>query len=113
MKISSLVLAATMLAAMPVIAGAQTATPQNQSGPGISPTAPGGKDPALGIESGNVKGKPSQSAVPGGANNTSTTGSGMKSNTTGNMGTPGANNNEGRKDSMTPGARPNEGSKKQ
>ena len=69
-------LVAAIIAALP-IAGAfaqSSPAPANQSGPGVSPTAPSPTDPSSAAESGNTKGIPERGTmrtVPG------TTGSGM------------------------------------
>lgn len=56
---------AAFLTALPIASAlAQSApSPANQSGPGLSPTAPSPTDPSAAAESGNVKGIPERGTV--------------------------------------------------
>jgi hypothetical protein len=77
-----------MLAMAPAASFAQSSpSPNNQSGPNVSPTTPSPTDPGAGADSGNSKGIPER-ATPGttGAGTGMGTGmgsSGTRSNTTG------------------------------
>jgi hypothetical protein len=60
MKLKSIMLAAGLLA-VPAIALAQSApSPNNQSGPGVSPSAPAPTDMGTGSETGNTKAVPAR-----------------------------------------------------
>ena len=65
-----------LIAAVPTAAAlAQSApAPSNQSGPGVSPTAPSPTDPSTASESGNTRGLPERGTV---TNVPETTGSGV------------------------------------
>lgn len=82
MNIKSIVLAATVIAAVPALAHAQSApSPNNTSGAGVSKTAPAPTDPALGNESGNTKGMPERATRSGTMQpSAGTTGSGANTN---------------------------------
>jgi hypothetical protein len=63
MKIKTLVLATSVLAAASGTAFAQSApSPSNQSGPGVSPTSPAPTDPGA-SETGNTRGVPSRGTL--------------------------------------------------
>jgi hypothetical protein len=87
MKLTTVILAASMLALAPAAAFAQSSpSPNNQSGPSVSPTAPSPTDPAAGADQGNTKAIPER-ATPG------TTGAGTGMGTGGSMGRSGAGTN--------------------
>lgn len=63
MKLSTLVLATSMVIA-PAMAFAQSSpAPANESGPGVSPTTQQPTDQGSGSETGNVKGTPSRGTM--------------------------------------------------
>jgi hypothetical protein len=77
MKLTTVILATSMLALAPAASFAQSSpSPNNQSGPGVSPTTPSPTDPGTGASSGNTKAIPER-ATPG------TTGAGTGMGTSG------------------------------
>ncbi|HZT24217.1 MAG TPA: hypothetical protein VFA57_00820 [Pseudolabrys sp.] len=106
MKFRSMILAATLLSAVGGLAFAQSSpSPNNQSGPSVSPSVPAPTDQGAGAAaSGNTKGIPERGAAraPHGA---ATTGAGS-------MATSGSNMNESAKKNASP-ASPAEGVQKE
>jgi hypothetical protein len=87
MKLTTVILATSMLALAPAASFAQSSpSPNNQSGPSVSPTAPSPTDPGAGADQGNTKAIPDR-ATPG----TTGAGTGMGTGTGGSMDKSGPN----------------------
>lgn len=103
MKIRTFVLATSVLAAATGAAFAQSApSPNNQSGPGVSPTTPAPTDPGA-TDTGNTKGIPSRGTLNERPGDRATTGAGEP--------TPGSNMRENSRRGASP-ASPAEGAGK-
>jgi hypothetical protein len=63
MKLATVLLAAGLIAAPGIALAQSSPSPNNQSGPGVSPSVQAPTDQGVGSESGNLKGQPSRGAM--------------------------------------------------
>ena len=86
MKLTTVILATSMLAVAPAASFAQSSpSPNNQSGPGVNPTVQSPTDQGAGGETGNTKATPERGTMTRGTTGSDVSGSGSmgKSGTTG------------------------------